>query len=360
MPADEPGNQLFETVGGTEFFASIPTGPGVYFLLGLDEELLYVGRAKNLRTRLRSYTRVGPREVRLGDLVSRTRRIRWEESPTEADAIARETQLLRGLRPPFNVTHAALSKHLAIALSGSGDRLRIRLASSAGASPEEMYAYPFEAVTADAHKALVRMLFRASDRRAPAAIGRGAGTEILIAADLGRALRSFLAGTSPRLLSLLEERISEGAAFDPILARAASRDLDCLRLFYRRGPKVVRALRARQGGKGGPTTPEELTRLIHADMQTQVGASVLVDRASVEGRIETLHRAGLGLRVIAARLNRQGVPRLRGGGPWQAVDVAEVVGQHVAAATREARLLATFHDDARNGLDGQVTRRGEC
>ena len=89
---------------GAEFFRNIPQEPGVYFMDGHTDTVLYVGKARNLRKRLSSYRvanvdRLPRRTVRLLHLVER---IRWESCATETAAIAREAELLRALKPRFN------------------------------------------------------------------------------------------------------------------------------------------------------------------------------------------------------------------------------------------------------------------
>lgn len=89
---------------GKDFFHQIPTDPGVYYLCGRQEGVLYVGKTKNLRKRLRSYRVANPerlprRTVRLLFLVER---IEWDVCLDEATAVQRERMLLRVLQPRFN------------------------------------------------------------------------------------------------------------------------------------------------------------------------------------------------------------------------------------------------------------------
>jgi hypothetical protein len=89
---------------GAEFFRNIPQEPGVYFMEGPPDTVLYVGKARNLRKRLSSYRvanadRMARRTLRLLRLVER---IRWEPCATESAAISREAELLRSLKPRFN------------------------------------------------------------------------------------------------------------------------------------------------------------------------------------------------------------------------------------------------------------------
>lgn len=89
---------------GNEFFRSIPRVPGVYFFRDSDEKLLYIGQSSDLRARLSSYRHVTPEKnpKRTLRLVSRVKRIVWEECGTAGAAIERERLLLLEHRPPFN------------------------------------------------------------------------------------------------------------------------------------------------------------------------------------------------------------------------------------------------------------------
>jgi excinuclease UvrABC nuclease subunit len=92
---------------GEGFFTEVPASPGVYYFCGHREGVLYVGKAKNLRKRLRSYRvanaeRLPRRIIRLLFLVER---IEWDLCSDEARAIERERILLRVLQPRFNRAH---------------------------------------------------------------------------------------------------------------------------------------------------------------------------------------------------------------------------------------------------------------
>lgn len=89
---------------GREFFLGLPAAPGVYYLHDEAEQVLYVGKALNLRKRLRSYRVANPDRLprRLLRLLHHTRRIHWEICPDEAAALAREKLQIRSLQPRFN------------------------------------------------------------------------------------------------------------------------------------------------------------------------------------------------------------------------------------------------------------------
>lgn len=94
----------FEKKFGKEFLASLPTDPGVYFFLGKDGEVVYVGRARNLRRRLSQYRNAKRlkkhQKMRLivrdaWQLQTRPLRTHWEAAVQELEAI-------QTLRPKWN------------------------------------------------------------------------------------------------------------------------------------------------------------------------------------------------------------------------------------------------------------------
>jgi excinuclease UvrABC nuclease subunit len=99
----DPPKPLVERFGN-EFFSKLPTGPGVYFMCGESEGVLYVGKARNLRKRLGSYRVANPERLprRIVRLLHQVRRIEWDECPTEEAARHREELLICVLAPKFN------------------------------------------------------------------------------------------------------------------------------------------------------------------------------------------------------------------------------------------------------------------
>src|SRR5262245_31304115 len=89
---------------GRKFFRKIPSHAGVYKMRDAQDNILYIGKAKNLRQRLRSYRvanpeRLGRRHLRLLQQVTR---IEFELCPNETVALKHEARLIRELKPKFN------------------------------------------------------------------------------------------------------------------------------------------------------------------------------------------------------------------------------------------------------------------
>jgi DNA polymerase III epsilon subunit family exonuclease len=79
-----------------------PTRPGVYLFLGRNDQVLYVGRARDLRARLRSYFRSDRQRPAVEAAVAAAERIEWRVLGSELEAALEELRLIRELRPPGN------------------------------------------------------------------------------------------------------------------------------------------------------------------------------------------------------------------------------------------------------------------
>jgi DNA polymerase III subunit epsilon len=79
-----------------------PTRPGVYLFLGRQGQVLYVGRARDLRARLRSYFRSDRQRPAVEAALAAAESIEWRVTGSELEAALEELRLIRELRPPGN------------------------------------------------------------------------------------------------------------------------------------------------------------------------------------------------------------------------------------------------------------------
>ncbi len=80
-----------------------PRKPGVYGMLDRQEQLIYVGKAKNLRARLLSYFQKQSRPAKASKIIRQTASLVWEVCPNEFVSLLRELELIRRWRPRWNV-----------------------------------------------------------------------------------------------------------------------------------------------------------------------------------------------------------------------------------------------------------------
>src|SRR5579883_788877 len=81
-----------------------PPRPGVYRMIDARGDVLYVGKAKNIRKRIAAYARPTGLDTRIERMVATTRRVEFVVTRTETEALLLEANLIKRLRPRFNVT----------------------------------------------------------------------------------------------------------------------------------------------------------------------------------------------------------------------------------------------------------------
>ena len=80
-----------------------PTSPGVYRMIDAAGEVLYVGKAKNIRKRILTYARPTGHENRIERMIAATGTVEFVTTMTETEALLLEANLIKRLRPRFNV-----------------------------------------------------------------------------------------------------------------------------------------------------------------------------------------------------------------------------------------------------------------
>src|SRR5437660_2955788 len=82
---------------------TMPASPGVYRMLDAKGDALYIGKARNLKRRVVSYTQLARLPERLRRMVSETVTMEIVTTHTEAEALLLEANLIKRLKPRFNI-----------------------------------------------------------------------------------------------------------------------------------------------------------------------------------------------------------------------------------------------------------------
>jgi excinuclease ABC subunit C len=92
---------------GTEvirrFWQTLPHGPGVYRMLDRRGDVLYVGKARNLKARVGAYARGQAHTTRIARMIAETASMEFVTTATETEALLLEANLIKQLKPRFNV-----------------------------------------------------------------------------------------------------------------------------------------------------------------------------------------------------------------------------------------------------------------
>ncbi|KAB8194757.1 hypothetical protein FH608_016425 [Nonomuraea phyllanthi] len=266
-----------------------PGQAGVYFFLGERGDVLYVGKAGNLRQRLRQHARSGPPESRLHQRYDLVRRVVWEIAADEEAAVWREADLIFALRPPFNantglraadpVGQDARVPYIVVAeaegtLSLTLEPVVPRLGRAYGCFPHlgKGVASRLGTACSDGYPALLRLLWAATGRgdRMPASITKPAPPSFTVAAppDVRDGLHRFLSGTRSRLADELLDAASHRPAY---MWPALRRDKEAALLFFAAGPRLVRARRLRHQVRARVLDAETYRSLVVAEIRPLIG-----------------------------------------------------------------------------------------
>jgi excinuclease ABC subunit C len=98
LPALETGPDII-----AQALKTLPNRPGVYRMIGVNGDVLYVGKARSLKKRVASYTRLTGHTNRIARMISSTAAMEFITTATESDALLLEANLIKRLKPSCNV-----------------------------------------------------------------------------------------------------------------------------------------------------------------------------------------------------------------------------------------------------------------
>lgn len=245
--------------------AEAPRQAGVYLFLDDRGDVCYVGKATDLRQRLRRHAATtGPSSAldRRYDLV---RRVVWELQPDEETAFWREADLIFALRPPFNSNPGLRGKdpvgqeprvpYIVVTEDAKGLRFTLEPVVPRGTRAYGCFPHLGKGVASrigiacsDGYTAFLRLLWAASGKGAhvPGSLSGSAPPSFTVAAppEVRDRLHRFLTGTRARLAAELLQAASERPDY---MQPALRRDKEAALLFFAAGPRLVRARRLRHG-----------------------------------------------------------------------------------------------------------------
>ena len=98
-----PGTLAAGRAAITRAVKHAPSSPGVYRMIDAQGDVLYVGKAKNIKKRVTAYTRPTGHDSRIVRMISGTATMEFVSTKTETEALLLEANLIKRLRPRFNV-----------------------------------------------------------------------------------------------------------------------------------------------------------------------------------------------------------------------------------------------------------------
>lgn len=117
--------------------------PGTYRFMGGEGEVLYVGKSKQLRTRLLSYFRAEWPHDKGARILWRASRIEWEYQPSEFASLLRELRLIKQLRPRYNWMMKRDARHYCFVKLTAGKAPRLVVTRDASGDERGIYFGPY-------------------------------------------------------------------------------------------------------------------------------------------------------------------------------------------------------------------------
>ncbi|MEO0358114.1 MAG: GIY-YIG nuclease family protein, partial [Pseudomonadota bacterium] len=85
------------------YLRTLDSSPGVYRMLDAESRVLYVGKARNLKNRVSNYSRPTGHSARIARMISETTSMMFLTTKTETEALLLEQNLIKQLKPKYNV-----------------------------------------------------------------------------------------------------------------------------------------------------------------------------------------------------------------------------------------------------------------
>lgn len=250
---------LLEHRLGSDLFDGIPSVTGIYRFYDTRGELLYVGKAKNLRMRLFSYKRARPGQVsrKVARMISQISRIEIEETETEREALLLENRWIREHRPPFNHANKQTEAYYFVYLKAAEEALEFRLAMHVHDDTEKEFwhgCFKGHNPVRRSMGCLLQLLWMAehnvgSPHYLPVQLTRrltpmrfrlrwNYPDSPSVNYGLTELLNGWIRGSSCELLKWLLVQIECGRQMDPFETHFLENRLECLKSFFDR--KLVR------------------------------------------------------------------------------------------------------------------------
>ncbi|HXK21431.1 MAG TPA: GIY-YIG nuclease family protein [Myxococcota bacterium] len=274
------GASLFDRKFGADRLRELPRGPGVYLFRDAEGRVLYAGKAKDLRRRLTGYRNASRRKAhrKMRALVREAASLEVRLHESEMQALLCENELIRTLRPRFNVDGAFSFLYPVLGVGRHDGRVLLAFTSTPEAWSRLAVrwhgCFRSRARARAAFDALVALLGRLGHRepvsRLPAVpLRRGARLEAFrrLPSDLATAADAFLSGESAELLTRLSDRLVESSS----ARREAAEVGQQLRTLDDFARKDVAALRRalRKTGRTGWVPGQERDALFIAASHTR-------------------------------------------------------------------------------------------
>jgi excinuclease ABC subunit C len=257
----------FDRKFGEDWLKALPAAPGVYLFKDDRGEVLYAGKAKDVRRRMQSYRKATRRKAhrKMRVLVREASSVEVRPQPSERDALLLENELIRTLQPRYNVDGKFSFLYPAIGIGQRGDQAMFGFTTrpdawqALGLRWHGVYRSRRRARGAfDALVALLAFLAHPEPRSRLPQVSRPPGTRLVafrrLDVDLWHGIGQLLAGESSAAVAELSLRLLDKADARREVEQVQA-DLRRVAAFFRSDLSTLRAA-LRAAGRDGCFVPQ--------------------------------------------------------------------------------------------------------
>lgn len=283
--------KAFDRQFGKTALESLPATPGIYRFFNAADELIYVGKAKNLRRRLSQYRNAKRRKAhaKMRKIVNEARRFEHEVCANEFEALRLENEIIQAKRPKWNVAGAFYFLYPMLGIRVSGGELHLCYTTNPETYPEYRFhgAYRSRERTREGFFALIellRLVGHATVKRRRIGTDRNSRAYVYgfrqIPSEWQARLEKFLSGESFEAIEELSLLLLERPT--AVARRVETQErLHEIRRFWRHEALVLRKVRDRAKWKTYPVSQKDRDLLFIEGRAARMGVA-LVSRPPTE------------------------------------------------------------------------------
>ena len=220
-----------------------PHEPGVYTMYDRHDQVMYVGKAKDLQQRITSYRYSKSKKTQR--MIAHLERVSYEVCNSETDAILLENLLIRSLRPPFNHANKKPETYYYISTARRGYHREFRISMRVLDDYPNVYGcFKGHLKTRKGLGAMLKLLYvlnrpiQSATYLPSQLLNRITPQKFQIRLDTqtGVLVDQFLKGSSGLLTDQLEEHVMNIGFNDRFTENYFDNELEQLRMFYTLGP----------------------------------------------------------------------------------------------------------------------------
>ena len=270
------GLKLFDKAFGKDFIDTVPSSAGIYEFK-VENTTIYVGKAKNLRDRIRQYRKTTQQKKhrKMREMVRVATELKFQVTESEKEALLLENQLIQELKPTYNIASAFSFLYPALGVGYDKGVFYLCYSTDPEAFKHTIFkmhgVYRSRSVTKDAYYSIVRILSLLGHREPSQRVKKEPQVQYShisgfrqVHADVAAELSQFLNGKNRNFLRVVIDALLEKAGARGE-AEKIQEAVNALIVFFREEANTLKKAKRKSGFEGEFLSQKDRDRIfIHA------------------------------------------------------------------------------------------------